>query len=160
QMPRLDGFEVLELIGHEVNVIFITAYDKYALRAFDVHAVDYLLKPFSPERLSEALQHARVKIGKHETIPVAALTAAARRRDTKVERVLIRDGPQVHVIPVSKIDYVEAQDDYVCYRSEGKRFLKQQTMSEVESSLEPSRFVRIHRSYILNVDRLAKLDLY
>jgi two-component system LytT family response regulator len=124
QMPRLDGFEVLELIGREVGVIFVTAYDKYALRAFDVHAVDYLLKPFGAERL------------------------------------LIRDGANVHVIPVSKIDYAEAQDDYVCFRSEGKRYLKQQTLSDVESVLDPSQFVRIHRSYILNVDRLAKLELY
>ncbi len=160
QMPRLDGFEVLELVGKDVNVIFITAYDKYALRAFEVHAVDYLLKPFSPERLSEALQHARTKIGKGEMIPVAALTAAARPLESKIERVLIRDGSHVNVIPVGKIDFVEAQDDYVCYRTEGKKFLKQQTMAEVESSLDPSRFVRIHRSYILNVDRLAKLELY
>jgi two-component system, LytTR family, response regulator len=160
QMPRLDGFEVLELIGHEVNVVFITAFDKYALRAFDVHAVDYLLKPFSPERLSEALQHARAKIAKGQTIPVAALMAAARPPNTRLERVLIRDGAHVHVIPVGKIDYVEAQDDYVCFRSEGKQLLKQQTMAEIEAALDPARFVRIHRSYILNIDRLARLELY
>jgi len=160
QMPRLDGFEVLELIGQEVNVVFITAFDKYALRAFDVHAVDYLLKPFSPERLAEALQHAREKIARGQTIPVAALTIAARPPDSRLLRVLIRDGSNVHVIPVGKIDYVEAQDDYVCFRSEGKQLLKQQTMAEIEAALDPSRFVRIHRSYILNIDRLAKLELY
>jgi two-component system LytT family response regulator len=159
QMPRLDGFEVLELIGQDVNVIFVTAYDKYAVRAFDIHAVDYLLKPFSSERLGEALQHAREKIARHEQTPVAELTAAAGR-GSKVERVLIRDGSNVHVIPVGKIDYVEAQDDYVCYRSEGKSLLKQQTLAEVEALLDPSRFVRIHRSYILNIERLAKLELY
>jgi two-component system LytT family response regulator len=160
QMPRLDGFEVLELIGQEVNVVFVTAFDKYALRAFDVHAVDYLLKPFSPERLAEALQHARAKIAKGQTIPIAALTAAARPPDTRLVRVLIRDGADVHVIPVGKIDYVEAQDDYVCFRTEGKQLLKQQTMAEIEAALDPVRFVRIHRSYILNIDRLAKLELY
>ncbi len=160
QMPRLDGFEVLELIGQDVRVIFVTAYDKYAVRAFEVHAVDYLLKPFSAERLGEALDHVRSKLAKHESLPIASLTAAARPEGAKVERVLIRDGAQVHVIPVSKIDYAEAQDDYVCYRSEGKRFLKQQTLAEAEATLDASRFIRIHRSYILNIERLAKLELY
>jgi two-component system, LytTR family, response regulator len=160
QMPRLDGFEVLELVGREVNVVFVTAYDKYALRAFDVHAVDYLLKPFSAERLAEALDHARVKIARNERPPVSELTAAARVPGAKLERVLIRDGSHVHVIPVAKIDYIEAQDDYVAYRSEGKQYLKQQTLNEVETKLDTTRFVRIHRSYILNIDRLAKLELY
>jgi len=160
QMPRLDGFEVLELIGHEVDVIFVTAYDKYALRAFEVHAVDYLLKPFSSDRLREALDHARKRLATKEKLPVENLAMSARPAGAKLERVLIRDGSNVHVIPVSKLDYVEAQDDYVCFRSEGKRYLKQQTLGDVETALDPSQFVRIHRSYILNIDRLARLELY
>ncbi len=160
QMPRLDGFEVLELIGHEVDVIFVTAYDKYALRAFEVHAVDYLLKPFSSDRLREALDHARKRLATKEKLPVENLAASARPAGAKLERVLIRDGSNVHVIPVSKLDYVDAQDDYVCFRSEGKRYLKQQTLGDVETDLDPSQFVRIHRSYILNIDRLARLELY
>jgi two-component system LytT family response regulator len=160
QMPRLDGFEVLDLIGRETNVIFITAYDQYAIRAFDVHAVDYLLKPFSPERLAEALNRARRKIARGEPTSPAALVTEGRAPGTKTDRVLIRDGADVHVIPVSTIDYVEAQDDYVCYRAEGKRYLKQQTLADAETSLDPSLFVRIHRSYILNIDRLARLELY
>ena len=160
QMPRLDGFEVLDLIGREVGVIFVTAYDKYALRAFEVHAVDYLLKPFSPERLSEALGRARARIAAKEGVPVKELTEAARPEGSYTERVLIRDGANVHVIPTSKLDYVEAQDDYVCFRSEGKQYLKQQTLGDVESVLDPRQFVRIHRSYILNIERLAKLELY
>jgi two-component system, LytTR family, response regulator len=160
QMPRLDGFEVVELVGAEINVIFVTAYDQYAVRAFEVHAVDYLLKPFSAERVTEALARARTRISSKERIPVGPLAAAARPPGSKIERVLIRDGAQVHVLPISKIDYVEAQDDYACYRSEGKQFLKQQTLAEVESTLDAARFIRIHRSYILNVDRLAKLELY
>jgi two-component system LytT family response regulator len=159
QMPRLDGFEVLELIGTDVNVIFVTAYDQYAVRAFQIHAVDYLLKPVSPERFSEALQHARERIARHERMPVSQLTAD-RQHGSKTERVLIREGANVHVIPVGKIDYVEAQDDYVRYRSEGRNLLKQQTLAEVEGVLDPARFVRIHRSYILNIERLAKLELY
>lgn len=160
RMPRLDGFEVLELVGREVGVIFVTAYDKYALRAFEVHAVDYLLKPFSPERLREALNRARARLDAKQTIPLAKLSTAARPSGSHLERVAIRDGANVHVIPVSKIDYAEAQDDYVCFRSEGKRFLKQQTLADVETALDPAQFVRIHRSYILNIDRLAKLELY
>ena len=160
QMPRLDGFEVLELVGREVGVIFVTAYDKYALRAFEVHAVDYLLKPFGPERLREALNRARVRFEGKQALPVAGLSAAARPSGAHIERVAIRDGANVHVIPVSKVDYVEAQDDYVCFRSEGKPFLKQQTLGDVEAVLDPAQFVRIHRSYILNIERLSRLELY
>src|SRR5215470_11227140 len=160
QMPRLDGFEVLELVGREVGVIFVTAYDKYALQAFEVHAVDYLLKPFSPDRLREALDRAKARIQAKQLLPIDDLTRTARPAGARPDRILIRDGANVHVIPLSKIDYVEAQDDYVSFRSEGKRYLKQQTLADVESALDPSQFVRIHRSYILNIDRLAKLELY
>jgi two-component system LytT family response regulator len=160
QMPRLDGFEVLELIERETNVIFTTAYDQYAIKAFDVHAIDYLLKPFSAERLAEALDRARKKIDRGEPTATAALAADARPPGTRPDRILIRDGGDVHVVPMARIDYVEAQDDYVCFRAEGKRYLKQQTLADVETVLDAARFVRIHRSYILNVDRLAKLELY
>jgi two-component system, LytTR family, response regulator len=160
QMPRLDGFEVLELVGREVSVIFVTAYDKYALRAFEVHAVDYLLKPFSPDRLRKALVRARGRLDSRQPFPTTEVAAAARAPGAHLERVAIRDGAKVHVIPVSKIDYVEAQDDYVCFRAEGKGLLKQQALGDVESALDPAQFVRVHRSYILNIDRLAKLELY
>jgi two-component system LytT family response regulator len=161
QMPRLNGFEVLELIGREAGVIFVTAYDQYALRAFDVHAIDYVLKPVSEERLREALERARTRLAsKPVGIAPTQLSALARPEGAHLERVAIRDGANVNVVPVSKIDYVEAQDDYVCFHAEGKRFLKQQTLAEIETSLDPDQFVRIHRSYILNIDRLAKLELY
>jgi two-component system LytT family response regulator len=141
-------------------VIFVTAYDKYALPAFEVHAVDYLLKPFTADRLREALDRAKARIQTKQLLPIEDLTRTARPGGARSERILIRDGANVHVIPLSKIDYVEAQDDYVCFRSEGKQYLKQQTLADVESALDPSQFVRIHRSYILNIDRLAKLELY
>ena len=161
QMPKLNGFEVLELLGREVPVIFTTAFDKYALQAFDVHAVDYLLKPFSAERLAEALERARGRLQSREAAAdVEALVAEARPRQGPVERVLIRDGSQVHVLPIDKIDYVEAQDDYVCFKSEGKQYLKDQTMGALEATLEPTRFVRIHRSYLLNIERIARVELY
>jgi two-component system LytT family response regulator len=159
QMPKLDGFEVLDLVGRDVAVVFTTAYDQYALRAFEVHAVDYLLKPISAERLSEALVRVRERLGRGErSASPGAIAAAATPREGHAHRVLVRDGPRVHVIPVDKIDYVQAQDDYVCFRSEGKDYLKEQTLGETETSLDPKVFVRIHRSYLLNLSRLARVD--
>ncbi len=162
QMPKLDGFEVLEVIGRDVPVIFITAYDEFALRAFEVHAVDYLLKPFSADRLREALD--RVRTRQAVTVAPTVLRTAARKPGTPLERVIIRDGAHVHVLPVGKIDYVEAQDDYVSFHvtghAAGRTFLKEQTLTELESQLDARRFVRIHRSYLLPIERLAKVELY
>lgn len=162
QMPKLDGFEVLELIGADVPVIFVTAYDEFAIRAFEVHAVDYLLKPVSGERLGKALERVRER-GRAAAAGgprPAEVRASARRPGETLERVVIRDGAQVHVLPVGKIDYIEAQDDYVGFRSQGRLLLKEQTMADVEASLDPKQFVRIHRSYVLNVERLARVELY
>ena len=159
QMPKLDGFDVLELVGKDVPVVFITAYDEFALKAFEVHAVDYLLKPFARERLGAALDRARARRGQQLPDP-AAVRAAARPGETKVDRIVIRDGPQVHVLPVGKIDYAEAQDDYVAFHAAGKALLKEQTLGDLEQQLDPRRFVRVHRSYILNIERLARVELY
>jgi two-component system LytT family response regulator len=158
QMPKIDGFDVLELVGAQVPVVFVTAYDEFALRAFEVHAVDYLLKPFSRERLAEALGRARVR--RAQTVPASTLRAAARPPGAPLERVVIRDGAQVHVVPVDRIDYVEAQDDYVGVRTGGRVLLKEQTLGDLAGQLDPRRFVRIHRSYVLNIDRLARVELY
>jgi len=160
RMPKLDGFEVLELIERNLAVVFITAYDEHAVRAFEVHAVDYLLKPFSPERLAQALDRVRSRVGDDRSLPLADLAAAAAPRSSPPDRLLVRDGTRVQVIPVDRIDYIEAQDDYVSIRSEGKSHMKQQTISDLETSLDSRRFVRIHRSYILNVERLSRLELY
>jgi len=160
QMPKLSGFEVLELIGRSVPVVFTTAYDKYALSAFDVHAIDYLLKPFSAERFAEALTRARERLAAREALPLEALVADDRAKQAPLERVLIRDGSRVHVLPVDAVDYVEAQDDYVAFHSEGKSYLKDQTLAAVENLLDAARFVRIHRSYLLNIDRIGRVELY
>jgi len=160
QMPKLDGFEVLELLGRDQPVVFITAYDQYALRAFEVHAVDYLLKPFSAERFREAIARARERARAKAAMPVDEVVRAAKPRAGPAERVLIRDGANVHVLPVDAIDYVEAQDDYVAFKSAGKQYLKDQTLAAVEATLDPARFVRIHRSFVLNIDRIAKVELY
>jgi two-component system, LytTR family, response regulator len=160
QMPKLDGFEVLELLGRDQPVIFVTAYDQYALRAFEVHAVDYLLKPFSAERFQEAIQRARERLRVKAAVPLDEIVREARPRTGPAERVLIRDGASVHVLPADAIDYVEAQDDYVAFKTAGKQYLKDQTLAAVEAMLDPARFVRIHRSFILNIDRIAKVELY
>ena len=159
QMPKLDGFEVLELIGPGPAVVFVTAYDEYALRAFDVHAVDYLLKPFAAERFEEALDHVRRRLS--EPRPAAIdLSAAARGPSRYLERIAVRHASSVYVVPVRKLDYAEAQEDYVGLKTEGKTYLKQQTISGLEKALDPARFVRIHRSYIVNIDRIARIEPY
>ena len=159
QMPKLNGFEVLELIEQQPSIIFATAFNQFAVKAFEVHAVDYLLKPFSKERLAEALDHAKGH-GKKKSLPLQALASAAGMKVTPLERILVKDGSKVYVIPVDKIDYIEAQDDYVAIKSDGKTHLKQERMAELEKELDAAKFVRVHRSYILNLERIARIELY
>ncbi|MEI9973983.1 MAG: LytTR family DNA-binding domain-containing protein [Ignavibacteriota bacterium] len=136
----------------------MTAYDQYAMRAFDAHAVDYLLKPFSRERFEKALERARLRLG--EQRPKPELAAAARAPEDRPQRIVVKDGPRVHVIPVEKLDYVEAQDDYVALHSGGKSYLKQQPIASLEALLDPARFVRIHRSVIVNLERVSRIEPY
>jgi two-component system LytT family response regulator len=159
---------VLELLEPRPAVIFCTAYDEYALQAFEVHAVDYLLKPFGRERLAAALERARERLapgaarsGAPAGAPPsgAALAAAARGPGQHAERIVVRDGAQVHVIPAERVDYVEAQDDYVAIHESGKTHLKHQTLAELAEALDPDRFVRIHRSFVANVERIARIEL-
>jgi two-component system LytT family response regulator len=158
QMPRLNGFEVLELLGRDVAVVFATAFDEHAIRAFEVNAVDYILKPVSPERVAGALERARQRLVARVPLPVEKIAAAARPADATLARIVVRQGARVHVIPVDRLDFAEAQDDYVSLHAEGKSYLKQQTLSDLEASLDKARFVRIHRSYLLNLDRLARIE--
>jgi two-component system LytT family response regulator len=168
QMPKLDGFEVLELIEPGPAVVFCTAYDEHALRAFEVNAVDYLLKPFGRERLAEALARVRARLAEagrepgHAGItpPAGPLAAAARPAGRWLERLLVRDGSRVEVIPIESVDYLEAQDDYVAIHVEGRSWLKTQPLAELAAGVDPARFVSIHRSYVLNIERLARLELY
>lgn len=158
QMPKLNGFEVLELADWNGAVVFVTAYDQYAIRAFEVHAVDYLLKPFSRERFEEALNVVRQR--HWSASPISEIVSAAHASSRRIDRVLVREGVHVHVIPVHKIDFIEAQDDYISIHAEGRSYLKHQRLTAVEHALDPSRFIRIHRSFLLNIDRLAKIELY
>jgi two-component system LytT family response regulator len=160
QMPKLDGFEVLELAGAPVEVIFVTAYDQFAMKAFDAAAVDYLLKPFSLERFRAALDRARGRLRENQRTVVdpAALKTASRKPDEFAQRIVVKDGSRVHVIPVDKLDFAEVQDDYVGLRSAGRTYLKQQSMASLEASLDPGRFLRIHRAYLVNIEKITKID--
>jgi two-component system LytT family response regulator len=158
EMPKLNGFEVLELLDPQIAVVFVTAYDSYALKAFEVHAVDYVLKPFRAERLKEALARARTRVAQRPE--PAVLAHAARPQGEYAHRVVVKDGSRIHLIPVERLDYAEAQDDYVELHSEGKTYLKTQTIGSLEASLDPSVFVRVHRSYIVRLDRIRAIEPY
>jgi two-component system LytT family response regulator len=163
QMPKLDGFEVLELIARDTTVVFVTAHDNYAIRAFEVHAVDYLLKPVAAARFDAALERVKERLaGKSETRQVSPIELAASARPPAhyLDRIPVRDGARVFIVPVAKLDYAEAQDDYVALACEGKKHLKQQTIASLESALDPARFLRIHRSYIVNLERVARVEPY
>jgi two-component system LytT family response regulator len=164
RMPKLDGFEVVELAGTKAHYVFVTAYDEFALRAFEVHAVDYLLKPFARERLDAALAHARIRLRDPEpqapglqAVVQEAAQEALRQRGP-LHRVLIRDGARVHVVAAADIDYIEAQDDYIAVCAGGKRWLKSQRLSELEGQLDPQAFLRVHRSYIVNVGAVVRIE--
>jgi two-component system LytT family response regulator len=159
QMPKLTGFDVLELIGTDAAVIFVTAYDEYAMKGFEVHAVDYLLKPVGKERFDAAVERAKRRLGEKRPEPTE-ISAATRPAGQFAERVVVKDGTKVTIIPVAKLDYAEAQDDYVALAAEGKKHLKQQTIASLEASLDPKQFVRIHRSYLVNLERVARIEPY
>jgi two-component system, LytTR family, response regulator len=160
QMPKLTGFDVLELIERGgVAVIFVTAYDQYAMKAFEVHAVDYLLKPYSRERFEAALEKAKNRKPKKE-VDAGELAATARPAGQFAERIVVKDGTKVSLIAVAKLDYAEALDDYVSLVTEGKKHLKQQTISGLEMALDPALFVRIHRSYVVNLERVVRIEPY
>lgn len=161
QMPKLDGFEVVDLLDTRPAIVFVTAYDEHAVRAFEVHAMDYLLKPFSKDRFETVLDRAASLLDRNEAQPLHAVATDVREKNRgALQRVVIRLGSDIEVIPVTRIDYVEASDDYVTIATAGRKLLKQQTIGELESQLDPRRFVRIHRSCIINIDRLARVEPY
>lgn len=152
QMPKLTGLEVLQLTGLRRGVIFTTAYDQHALEAFDLHAVDYLLKPFSQERFDAAMHRASQLL--REGAPAVERLVAAQA----LRRVLIREGPEIRVLPLDEVDYIEAQADYVAFHHAGRDHLKAQRISELEAQLDPRQFVRVHRSFIVNLLQLQAVE--
>ncbi|HJT88568.1 MAG TPA: LytTR family DNA-binding domain-containing protein [Bryobacteraceae bacterium] len=161
QMPKLDGFEVLELLESGPAVIFTTAYDHFALRAFEVHAVDYLLKPFTLERFRQAVSRARQRVGGNGAPPPAAsLNLAAHGRENPLRRLVVRDGAKISLVPVADILALEAQDDYVALHTAAKTYLKKQTLASLEAALDPAQFPRVHRGWLLNLSALVRLEPY
>jgi len=158
QMPKLDGFEVLELLDRSPIVVFVTAHDEHALRAFEVHALDYLLKPLSQERFQQVMERVKRAAG-HERQPVAGLATSLRAKP--LQRIVVRgeDGA-IQVVPVSRLDYIEAADDAIRIATSGNKLRKQQPISEIAAQLDPDRFVRIHRAYVVNLERIEKIELY
>jgi two-component system, LytTR family, response regulator len=157
QMPKINGFEMLELIENPPAVIFTTAFDEFALKAFELNATDYLLKPFSKERFEKAVQkflQQPATLLPKEVVETAALNAGQQNR------VVVKEGNKIKVIPVSQIHYLEAADDYVKIITAEGTFLKKRTMNFFEESLANHQFVRIHRSYIVNTQLITRIDPY
>ena len=160
QMPKLNGFEMLELLEECPAVIFTTAFDEYALKAFEAHAVDYLLKPFSKERFDKALEKFMEQsfVQKQKTDTLAFLQSIPIPAHS--DRIVIKTSAGIRIFSVHDVHYLEAADDYTkIYTKEGA-FLKNRTMSFFESSLPPAQFVRTHRSYIVNLQEITRIDLY
>ena len=161
QMPKITGFEMLELLDQPPSVIFTTAFDEFAIKAFEAHAIDYLLKPFNQERFDKAIakwadQQATAAPEKktEELLEAASLSPSQR------QRIVVRNGSKIKIISVNDVWYLEAADDYVKIHTTEGYFLKNKTMSHFEQSLDPAIFVRSHRSYIVNVQQITRIDPY
>lgn len=160
QMPKITGFEMLELLEHKPQIIFATAYDEYALKAFEFNAADYLLKPYSKERLFEAVDKVAAKIEKEGNISDVAETVSNFPREEFLDRIVVKDRHKIHIVPVDQVRYIESMDDYVMIYTKTGRHLKQKTMKYFEAALNPKNFTRIHRSYIVKVDEITEIQQY
>ena len=161
QMPKINGFEMLELIEHPPAVIFTTAFDEYAIKAFETHAIDYLLKPFSRERFKKAVNKFLDQTNmQHQKEATNQLLYSGTGNPAKSERVVVKTGGKIKIIPLTEIQYFEASDDYVKIHSREGTFLKNKTMAYFENTLPHALFVRTHRSYIINVQEITRIDPY
>ncbi len=160
QMPKITGFEMLELLDKRPHVIFITAYDQFAIKAFELNAIDYLLKPYTPERIFKALEKAKERIHSQTPQEVNKLLDDVREKETTIDRVVVKDRSKIDIIPVDEIWYIQAEDDYVMLYTKRGRFLKKATMHYFEDHLPPKSFVRIHRSYIIHTDQIKRMERY
>ncbi|MBN2813029.1 MAG: response regulator transcription factor [Bacteroidales bacterium] len=160
QMPKLNGFEMLELVDDPPEIIFITAHNDFAIKAFEMNAVDYLLKPYSKERLLAAIDKAteRLKAGQQKDETIREMIHQPLTET--LERIVVKSGSKIRVIPVDKIIYLEAQDDYIMIYTEDGKHLKQGTMKHYEDHLDHSAFIRVHRSYIVRVDQVVQIEPY
>lgn len=158
QMPKINGFEMLELIEQPPSVIFTTAFDEYAMKAFEAHAIDYLLKPFSKERFDKALQKWLSQRTQSEPSQKALLNAEEIRQPEEKNRIVVREAGNIRIIPINEVQFIEAYDDYVKIHTAKEMFLKKKTMSFYEQNLDASQFVRVHRSYILQLSHLTRIE--
>ena len=156
QMPKINGFEMLELLDSPPHVIFTTAYDEYALKAFDVNALDYLLKPVSPERLSKALD----KLRSQPNADANEIKGKIPQLPEQAQRIVVKQNGNIKILPLQDVYYLESADDYVKIHTAAQYYLKHQTMGKFEDQLPQQQFVRIHRSYLVNVQHITKMDLY
>jgi two-component system LytT family response regulator len=160
QMPKINGFEMLELLEQQPAVIFATAFDEYAIKAFEAHAVDYLLKPFSKERFEKAVEKYLAQNATQSKKQTTELLETAALLPAQHERIVVKTGTKVKIIPVQDVQYLEADDDYVSIHTAEGSFLKNKTMSFFEQTLDARHFVRVHRSYIVSVPEITRLDPY
>lgn len=163
QMPKLTGFELLEILPDPPQIVFTTAYDEFAIKAFEMNAVDYLLKPFAKARLYQAIERARQRLESKTPVVQQGIEELKAKLDDSTEeldRVVARLGSKIIVMPIDKIWYIEAQDDYVMVYSEQGNYLKEKTMKYFETHLAPKGFIRIHRSHLVNVAQILSVELY
>ena len=160
QMPKLTGFEMIEVLEHHPAIIFTTAYDQFALKAFEHNALDYLLKPYSKDRFDEAIGKARERVQSGDKDSITRLVEHRDEQEDEIHRVVVKSRSRINVIPVDDIIYLEAQDDYVMIYTLQSKHLKQKTMKFFEAHLPVEDFVRIHRSYIVKLSEIAQMQLY
>jgi two-component system LytT family response regulator len=162
QMPKLTGLELLELLDQPPMIIFSTAYDHYAIKAFEMNAIDYLLKPYSKERLVQSVQKALTQAGTGEKTAsqVQNLVKTLEENTEHLQRIAVKSRHKVSVIPVNEVIYLEAEGDYVMIHTKDNKHLKEKTMKYFETHLDPERFIRVHRSSIVNADHIHRLELY
>jgi two-component system LytT family response regulator len=163
QMPKINGFEMLELVDKQPAVIFTTAFDEYAIKAFETHAVDYLLKPFSKERFNKAIEKYLAQApttAATETKETEKLLEYAAQSPAQHERIVVKTGTKVKIIPVADVQYLQADDDYVSVFTQDGSYLKNKTMNFFEQTLDARQFVRVHRSYMVSVPEITRIDPY
>jgi two-component system LytT family response regulator len=159
QMPKINGFEMLEIIDHAPSVIFTTAFDEFAIRAFEKNAIDYLLKPFSKERFDQSI-HKFQSLGKKSEIKTQELLQETSLYPEQNNRIVVRTGTKVKIIPVHEIEYMESDDDFVKIVTAEGSFLKNKTLTFYENTLNPKQFIRVHRSHMVNADQVTKIEKY
>lgn len=158
QMPKINGFEMLELLDQAPSVIFTTAFDEYAIKAFEANAIDYLLKPFSKERFNQAIEKWRSQSDTLKTNVLQQIIETPTRQPDEKNRIVVKNGSDIRIVPITDIFYIEAYDDYVKIFTKDSYFLKKKTMNYYEQILDPSQFFRTHRSFIINLNQLTKIE--